>query len=59
MIEVYILQAEVGLIDGLDKLINAKTGINVMIAQDAVSCVALGTGKALDNLDALEGKARK
>lgn len=27
-----------------------------MIAQDAVSCVALGTGKALDNLDALDGK---
>lgn len=30
-----------------------------MIAQDAVSCVALGTGKALDNLDALDGKRRK
>lgn len=27
-----------------------------MIAQDAVSCVALGTGKALDNLDALDSK---
>jgi hypothetical protein len=25
-----------------------------MIANDAVSCVALGTGKALDNLDALD-----
>ena len=24
-----------GLIDGLDKLLQAKTGINVMIAQDA------------------------
>ena len=44
------------LLDGLDKLLQEKTGINVMIAQDAVSCVALGTGKALDNLDALEGK---
>ena len=29
-----------------------------MIAQDTVSCVALGTGKALDNLDALEGKVK-
>ena len=47
------------LIDGLDKLLQEKTGINVMIAQDAVSCVALGTGKALDNLDALDGKRRK
>ena len=44
------------LVDGLDKLLQEKTGINVMIAQDAVSCVALGTGKALDNLDALDSK---
>ena len=47
------------LIDGLDKLLQEKTGINVMIAQDTVSCVALGTGKALDNLDALDEKERK
>ena len=44
------------LVDGLDKLIQEQTGINVMIAEDAVSCVALGTGKALDNLDTLDGK---
>ena len=47
------------LVDGLDKLLQEKTGINVMIAQDAVSCVALGTGKALDNLDVLDAKKRK
>ena len=47
------------LIDGLDKLLQEKTGINVMIAQDTVSCVALGTGKALDTLDTLDEKARK
>ena len=47
------------LIDGLDKLLKEKTGINVMIAQDTVSCVALGTGKALDNLDSLDGKTRR
>ena len=47
------------LLNGLDKLLQEKTGINVMIAQDAVSCVALGTGKALDNLDSLDGKAKK
>ena len=46
------------LIDGLDKLLQEKTGINVMIAQDSISCVALGTGKALDNLDALDSKKR-
>ncbi len=42
------------LVDGLDKLLQEKTGINVMIARDTVSCVALGTGKALDNLDSLK-----
>lgn len=42
------------LIYGLDKLIQEKTGINVVIADDAVSCVALGTGKALDNLEVIE-----
>ena len=47
------------LVDGLDKLLQEKLGINVMIAQDTVSCVALGTGKALDNLDALEGRGRR
>ena len=44
------------LIDGLDKLLQERTGINVMIAEDAVSCVALGTGKALDNLDTIDRK---
>lgn len=47
------------LIDGLDKLLQEKTGISVMIAQDTVSCVAIGTGKALDNLDTLDEKERK
>ena len=47
------------LVDGSDKLLQEQTGINVMIAEDAISCVALGTGKALDNLDALDGKTRK
>lgn len=46
------------LIDGLDKLLQEKTGINVMIAEDAISCVAKGTGKALDNLDNMD-KMRK
>ena len=29
-----------------------------MIAQDTFSCVELGRGKALDNLDALEGRGK-
>jgi len=45
------------LIYGLDKLLQEKTGINVIIADDAISCVALGTGKALDNLEIIEESA--
>ena len=46
------------LVDGLDRLLQEKTGINVMIAEDAVSCVAKGTGKALDNLDTMDRMKR-
>lgn len=46
------------LIDGLDKLLQDKIGINVMIAEDAISCVAIGTGKALDNLDSMDKMRR-
>ena len=42
------------LVDGLDRLLQEKTGINVMIAEDAISCVAKGTGKALDTLDNMD-----
>ncbi|WHH57593.1 rod shape-determining protein [Petroclostridium sp. X23] len=42
------------LISGLDRLLNEKTGINVIIAADAISCVALGTGKALENIEVLQ-----
>ncbi|MDO4282012.1 MAG: rod shape-determining protein MreB [Clostridia bacterium] len=43
-----------GLVDGLDKLIEERTGISVMIAEDAQSCVAIGTGKALNHIELLE-----
>jgi len=42
------------LVYGMDKLLEYKTGIRVIIADDAISCVALGTGKTLDNLDILK-----
>ena len=38
------------LLYGLDRLIQEKTGINTIIADDAIKCVALGTGAVLDNL---------
>lgn len=42
------------LLHNLDKLISHKTGIKVIIADDAPSCVAIGTGKSLDWIDVLE-----
>lgn len=42
------------LLYGLDKLISKRTGIPVYIAEDPISCVALGTGKALESLDVLQ-----
>lgn len=42
------------LVYGMDKLLEEKTGIKVIIADDAISCVAIGTGKTLDNLDYLK-----
>ena len=36
---------------GIDKLIENKTGIRTFVAKDPVSCVALGTGKSLENLE--------
>ena len=42
------------LLYGLDKLITEKTGIAVHVAEDPISCVAIGTGKSLDWVDILE-----
>lgn len=36
------------LVYGFDKLIEEKTGIETHVADDAISCVAFGTGKSLD-----------
>ena len=36
---------------GLDELIHRETGIPTMLADDPLSCVAIGTGKALDFVD--------
>ena len=41
------------LVDGFDRLIEARTGIHTMVAEDAISCVAEGTGKSLDSLNAM------
>ena len=42
------------LVSGFDKLISARTGIQTFIADDAISCVAIGTGKSLDELNNMQ-----
>lgn len=42
---------------GIDKRIQERTGIKVIIAEDPKSCVAIGTGKSLDILDKLESNS--
>lgn len=49
-----ILTGGGALVYGMDKLIESETGIRTIIADDAESCVALGTGKALDNISILQ-----
>ena len=37
------------LLKNIDKLISQDTGLPVTIADDPLSCVAVGTGRALEN----------
>ena len=39
---------------GFDKLIESHTGIETRVADDAISCVAYGTGKSLESLDTMQ-----
>lgn len=42
------------LLGGLDKLLMQETGLPVSVAEDPLSCVVYGSGKALDELDLLK-----
>ena len=42
------------LIRGLDELIESKTGINTMVAEDPMTCVAIGTGKYVEMLSGMK-----
>jgi rod shape-determining protein MreB len=39
------------LLYGLDRVLSTKIGVDVVVADDAVSCVAIGTGRALTMID--------
>ena len=42
------------LLRGLPQIISERTGIQVRVAENAVECVAIGTGKALDWVEVLD-----
>ncbi|MHB9143856.1 MAG: rod shape-determining protein MreB [Symbiobacteriia bacterium] len=42
------------MLSGLDKLVAEETGIPAHLAEDPMSCVALGTGKALEDFEAMQ-----
>ena len=42
------------LVSGFDKLIESRTGIHTVVAEDAVSCVAIGTGKSLEEIGSMQ-----
>ncbi len=41
------------LLDGMDRILSRRTEVPVIVAEDPLSCVALGTGKALGTMDVL------
>lgn len=47
------------LLHGLDKLLASETGLNVFLAEDPLSCVAMGTGRALTMLNVLNAQAKR
>ena len=49
-----ILTGGGALLHNLDYIISEATGLPVFVADDALSCVAIGTGKVLENLDTLQ-----
>lgn len=49
-----ILTGGGAMLDGIDKLINERTGIKVILPDNPLECVALGTGYALTHLGILE-----
>lgn len=45
------------LLNGLDILLRERTGLPIIYAEDPLSCVALGVGAVLDNIDLLKNIA--
>lgn len=45
------------LLYGMDKFIAEQTKVPCYVAEDPISCVAIGTGKVLENIDAFSSGA--
>ena len=41
------------LLQGLDEVLRDETGLPVTVAEDPLTCVALGTGRALEEMKSL------
>ena len=46
-----VLSGGGALLKSLDTLVKEETGLPVVVAEDPLACVVLGSGAALDNLD--------
>jgi len=46
------------LLEGIDRLLSIETGLPVYIADDPLSCVAKGTGRALNNMGIISAASR-
>ena len=45
------------LLRNLDKLLTRETGMPVLVAENPLDCVAIGTGRALDNIDLFKSRS--
>lgn len=53
-----ILTGGGALLDGMDRLLSKETGLPIYVADDPLSCVAKGTGKALNNMGIISAASR-
>ncbi|MEX2104067.1 MAG: rod shape-determining protein, partial [Bacilli bacterium] len=44
------------LLKGIDRLLTKQTGMPVLVAENALDCVVIGTGRALENIHLFKGK---
>ncbi|MFX4262646.1 rod shape-determining protein [Pelotomaculum propionicicum] len=53
-----ILTGGGALLDGMDRLLSRETGLPIYVADDPLSCVAKGTGRALNNMGIISAASR-